>query len=298
MRTRILLTAGVLLGGSALLLAACAPGGPPGGPPGGGGGGTTTTAGPDAVPCPPSVDFPDLSASPGAGAGYVQPSVTLSCTPTTLNVSSNGMISYEFQQMTPNPLSEQAWNWSVPLVPVVAAQSTSILNTLGTLGFTVTGLPIYGPTEGPQPASQAFGDPVYNGILDSCGGHTGPAAEYHDHAIISTSNCGFEASPIVGYALDGFPIYGPNGCLDLACTNVVTMQSGYSLTGNPTTNSWTAYTFTANADPAVLDACNGTYGPDGTYRYHATGGFPYTFGCFMGTPVYQSGAAGAPLAPG
>ncbi len=287
----------VLLAAFALAGASCGPV-PGGGPGGNGGGGTTTTPGDDAVPCPDSVDFPDLSDTPGAGSGYAAPDVTVSCTETLLNVSSNGMISYEFDQKTPNALAEQAWNWSVPLEPTVAATPTSILNTLGTLGFTVTGLPIYGPTEGPFPPAEAFGDPEYNGILDSCGGHTGPASEYHDHAVISTSDCGFEASPIVGYALDGFPIYGPNGCLDLACENVVEMTSGYEQTGNPTSNAWTAYTYVGGSEPGMLDECNGTYGPDGTYRYHATSGFPYTFGCFKGTPVTQSGSAGAPLAPG
>lgn len=291
-RTRVATAAVVLVG---LLLAACAIRPGPGGGPGGG---TTTTAGPDAVPCPDTVDFPDLSSTPGAGPGYAAADVTISCSTDMLNVSSNGMISYEFEPMTPNPLGEQAWNWSVPLEPEVAAQPTSILNTLGTLGFTVTGLPIYGPTEGPQPAAEAFGDPIYNGIVDSCGGHTGPNWEYHDHAIVATNACGFEASPIVGYALDGIPIYGPNGCLDLDCNTVVEMTSGYVQTGNPTTNAWTAYTYVGGSDPSVLDECNGRYGPDGSYRYHATSSFPYTFGCFMGTPVSQSGAAAAPLAPG
>lgn len=267
------------------------------GPGPGGASGTTTTDVEGSVDCPAEVSFPDLSGAAGPGVGYAAPSLDYSCTDTTLYVSSNGMISYEFTPMTPNALREQAWNWSIPLDPEVAASPTSILNTLGTLGFTVTGLPIYGPTEGAQPATEAFGDPVYNGILDVCGGHTGPAAEYHNHAIEESSDCGFEPSPIVGYALDGFPIYGSNGCLDLACDTVVEMTSGYVQTGDPTTQAWSAYTYQASSDPAVLDECNGTYGPDGTYRYHATATFPYTFGCFMGTPVAQTGASGQPLAP-
>lgn len=247
--------------------------------------------------CAPAANFPDLSGAPGAGAGYAAPAVQVSCTSTELVVRSNDMISYPFAQKTPNPLRAQDFTWRVPLQPVVAATATSIENRLGTLGFSVTGLPIYGPTEGAMPAAEAFGDPNYNGILDSCKGHTGPQAEYHLHAVEHSSACGFTPSPIVGYALDGFPIYGPNGCLDAACAQVVTFKSGYVRTGDPKTYSWKAYTYQPSTDPLVLDACNGRIGPDGTYRYYATATFPYTFGCFRGTPTTQSGGAAAPMPP-
>ncbi|MFN8039959.1 MAG: YHYH protein [Acidimicrobiales bacterium] len=254
---------------------------------------TTTTA---AAGCP-SAAFADLSSMPGAGSGYARPSLGVRCTATELVVTSNGMPSYAFTPMTPNPLKTQSWTWHVPLRPTPAASTTSIVNRLGTIGFTVTGLPIYGPTEGGQPASEAYGDPVANGILDTCGGHTGPAGEYHDHALRDTSACGLGASPILGYAIDGFPIYGSRGCLDVACTQVVTFTSGYVRTGDPTTQAWSAHEYRSSSDPTVLDACNGRVGPDGTYRYHATSTFPYTIGCFRGTPTTQSGAAGGPMPP-
>ena len=37
-------------------------------------------------------------------------------------------------------------------------------------------------------------------------------------------------SPVVGFALDGFPVYGPYGCLDEACTDVVKMKSSWEAT--------------------------------------------------------------------
>ncbi|MFZ4515331.1 MAG: YHYH protein [Acidimicrobiia bacterium] len=247
--------------------------------------------------CGPAANFPDLANAAGAGAGYAKPSVQVSCTENELVVESNGMISYPFVPMTPNPLRAQDFTWKVPRQPALAAMSTSIVNRLGTLGFSVTGLPIYGPTEGAMPASEAFGDPNYNGILDTCKGHTGPGSEYHLHAVEQSNACGFTASPIVGYALDGFPIYGPNGCLDLSCQQVVTFQSGYERTGDPKTNVSKAYSYRASSDVKVLDECNGRIGPDGTYRYYATATFPYTFGCFRGTPTAQSGGAAAPMPP-
>ena len=48
------------------------------------------------------------------------------------------------------------------------------------MGFTNTGLYIFGPTEAANPPNQAYGDPVYNNILDDCGGHT---ALHHNHYL-------------------------------------------------------------------------------------------------------------------
>lgn len=58
-------------------------------------------------------------------------------------------------------------------------------------------------------------------------------------------------SPIVGYALDGYPIYGPYGADGKLATN--------------------------------LNACNAADSSE-EIRYHMTPDFPYTIGCFMGRP--------------
>jgi hypothetical protein len=246
--------------------------------------------------CPYGI-FPDLSQSVGAGTGYAKPDVTVACTGSEVVVYSNGMISFPFVKMTPNSLREQNWTWRIPLAPKVASSTTSIRNVLGTLGFTVAGLPIYGPTEGPMPTSQAYGDPAYNKILDSCGGHTGPASEYHQHAIYSTTQCNLSKQTIIGYALDGFPIYNNIGCVDIACKTTIKMTSGYLMTGNPTSNSWDAYSYTKSSKVSVLDACNGRTEPDGTYGYHITDTFPYIIGCYKGTPTAQSGKSAAEMGP-
>jgi hypothetical protein len=246
--------------------------------------------------CPTAV-FPDLTAVIGAGEEYAMPEVLVECTDTELVVTSNGMPSYTYEPLTPNGLNEQAWVWRIPLKPTVAASNTSIADVLGTLGFTTTGLPIYGPTEGPVPTDQAFGDPVYNGILDTCGGHTGYAADYHNHALYSDVYCNLTSSVIVGYALDGFPIYNSVGCLDVDCTDTAQFISGYDMTGDPTSYSWKAYTYNSTGKTNVLDECNGRIGPDGTYRYHVTDAFPYIIGCFAGTSATQTGNAAADMPP-
>ena len=244
--------------------------------------------------CPTAV-FPDLTAVIGAGEEYAMPEVSVECTDTELIVTSNGMPSYTFEPLTPNALAEQAWVWRVPLRPTVAASTTSIVDVLGTLGFTTTGLPIYGPTEGPQPTNEAFGDPIYNGILDTCGGHTGMSSDYHNHALYTDVYCNLTSSFIIGYALDGFPIYNSVGCLDVDCTETAQFVSGYDMTGDPTSYSWKAYTYNSTGKTNVLDECNGRIGADGTYRYHATDAFPYIIGCFAGTSTTQTGNAAADM---
>ena len=237
-----------------------------------------------AVGCSADVKFPNLSAAPGAGGNYAKPAVTATCSGDSLKVTSNGMIGYAFTSMTPNGLAAANYSWTITTKPVPAANTTSIKNQLGTLGFTVTGIPIYGPTEGPQPAAESYGDPVYNNILDTCKGHTGFFSEYHYHAIVATSAC-YLNETIIGYANDGFPIYSNPG---------ETYTSGYAKTGNPKTNSWDAYTYSAGG-ANTLDACNGRTASDGSYRYYVTSAFPYIIGCYKGTATKQVGAAASPM---
>lgn len=247
----------------------------------------------------PTARFPNLSSSVGAGSGYAKPTISVSCTDSVITVSSNNMIGYPFVAVTPNALRPQNFVWRIARNPVVAASPTLIVRngmpTMGTLGFTTTGLAIYGPTEGPIPAATPYGDPNYNGLLDTCGGHTGPSAEYHNHVLYQVAACNLNSLAVLGYAIDGFPIYGPTACLNVACTSTGTVRSGYTKIGNPAINVWSAYSYTASSDALVLDACNGRTQPDGSYGYHAVTAFPYILGCLKGSATVQSGAAAEPM---
>jgi len=227
--------------------------------------------------------FPNLTEVAGAGSGYELPKVAVTCGSDTLKMTSNGMISYAFVSKTPNGLKSQNFSWTITTKPKIAAQQTSIKTTMGTIAFTVTGIPVYGPMEGPVPPQEAFGDPVFNNILDTCGGHTGYNADYHHHTIFSVSDCSLQET-IVGYALDGFPIYS---------NPQYKWKSGYEKTGNPKTNSWDAYTYKGGS--STLDECNGQKQSDGSYRYYVTQSFPYVIGCYTGTAQKQSGAAAQSL---
>jgi hypothetical protein len=171
-----------------------------------------------------------------AGAGYDDPTASGSCNGTDFVVTSNGIPHYTFVPLTPNGLDTQAHTWEVPQNPTPAATVTEV-PLLGTAGFAVNGLPFFGPNEGPFP--DPYGDPVYNGIVDACLGHTAQGGQYHYHALLAACFNGSTApdqpSPIVGFASDGFPIYGKYGCVDAMCTQIVEFRSGYVETGDPTT---------------------------------------------------------------
>lgn len=224
-------------------------------------------------------EFPDLSQFSGAGTGYDKPKVVVNCATDTLTVTSNGITSYPFVAKTPAGLKSQNFSWTISTKPTVAASTTSIETKMSAVAFTVTGLPIYGPLEGPTPTVEAYGDPVYNDLLDTCGGHTGYNADYHNHKILAIAACSLDET-IVGYALDGFPIYSNPS---------YKLKSGYEKTGNPKSYSFNAYTYTGGT--GTLDKCNGQTQTDGSYRYYVTDTFPYVIGCYTGTAKKQSGVA-------
>jgi hypothetical protein len=229
-------------------------------------------------------------------SAYPDPLLRAYCDADYLNIESNGIIGYQFVPMTPNALRAQTNAWQVPLVPEFSDTLTTI-PLLGVVAVAINGIPIYGANEAAIPDN--FGDPVYNAIVDFCKGHTGPQGDYHYHALVQEclAQAALEGvpSPIIGFALDGFPIYGPNGCLDAACTQVATFSSSWETTGDPSELAWDNHTFTPNSDPTKLDQCNGRIGPDGRYGYYATATFPYTIGCYHGVPgpsVVNGGGGG------
>lgn len=158
----------------------------------------------------------------------------------------------------PNEISPRRWRLDLDASPELAAQPSCL--PMGPIGIALTGAAIFN-------ALDAVGlDAAAHEIQDKCGGHPERRGLYHYH---SGSDCMTEASKtedghsgLVGYALDGFGIYGPLG------------EGGVEL---------------SNAD---LDACHGHEGTvvwDGQtvtlYHYHLTHEYPYTLGCFAGTPA-------------
>ena len=238
----------------------------------------------------PTDAFMDVSTTAGAGDGYARPRLEVKCEEDQLVVSSNAIPHYEFVQITPNPLVELNRDYRMPLRPKLAAVP-SPLPLFGHSGVAINGIPIFGPNEGPVPPP-GFGDPVYNAIMDACMGHT--AREYHYHALVEscfeTGAKPAEPSPILAFAADGFPIYGPFGCADAKCSEVIEFKSSWDRLRSPEMDAWYAHRFSPKQGREFLDRCNGHSGDDhgGAYHYHATATWPYILGCFSGTPTIET----------
>jgi hypothetical protein len=138
----------------------------------------------------------------------------------------------------------------------------------------------------PPSAGNFFGE-------DSHNGHTQPDGTYHYHAnpmALFSNNAGSEGSPVIGFAADGFPIYG--SYFKDASGNIRKAQSSYTLkSGNrPSGNrdpggAYTGYyvndwEYTASGD---LDECNGIT-VNGQYGYYITDSYPWILKCHKGTP--------------
>jgi len=128
---------------------------------------------------------------------------------------------------------------------------------------------------------------------DQHNAHTQPNGMYHYHGnpmALFDDHPGPEGSPVIGFAADGFPVYGSyftdeTGALRKA-------MSGYTLKPGTRASSEIDpggahdgmyvddWEFT---DAGDLDECNGMT-VDGQYGYYVTDGYPWVIACFSGTP--------------
>lgn len=235
--------------------------------------------------CPTGAFLSGLAANPANGA-LPPPSVSVLCSDTQVVVRTNGIPTFPFVTRTPNPLRAQDLVFRFTRKPVEASTPGAL--NLGAIGIAIDGLPIYGPFEAPFDGTA---DPAADGILDDCGGHAGPAGDYHVHATPACLPADRMMTPgaVVGYALDGYPIVSPVVCDDDACAMTRTVRSGWVQVSTDR-NVWSRYAWQEGAGD--LDRCNGMTGADGQYRYYAVATFPYFMGCYRGDPV-ASGGQGA-----
>lgn len=145
----------------------------------------------------------------------------------------------------PNKIGSQNYTFKIPLNPAVATNHTA--TGLGPIGVSLNGVPFYNQYAGPS-------QPLTNEInsFDQYNGHPDQTLRYHYHMepLYLTTQEG--KSALLGFLLDGFPVYGP-------------MENGSAVLN------------------ANLDAYHGhthatTEYPDGIYHYHITSADPYING--------------------
>jgi hypothetical protein len=129
--------------------------------------------------------------------------------------------------------------------------------------------------------------------------HVQPDGTYHYHGIptgVLAAEGGNSVPALIGWAADGFPIYGPYGYSNPEQKSAVKkLKSSYRVKNGTRPNGpggryngkftqdW-AYV----AGTGDLDQCNGRFAvtpeyPNGTYHYVLTDSFPYIPRCWMGS---------------
>lgn len=211
------------------------------------------------------------------------------------------------------PAAEVETVFEIPTNPVFAATPTPITleydNAIFLNGVKLDLLAAACYGVGNEPLGQEFigcfssdvpwrYDPMFPGGrfgTDSHNAHTQPNGAYHYHgnpiALFDESDPS-GPSPVIGFAADGFPIYGPFIADGNALRKV---ESGYVLKeGSRVSQSGEGafpggafdgtyrddYEFAGVGD---LDECNGMT-RDGVYGYYVTDSFPWVLNCFKGTP--------------
>ena len=106
----------------------------------------------------------------------------------------------------PNSIAERPMVRTIPALPVQALSASCL--PLGPIGVMLTGVAIFN-------ALDALGkDAVAHEIQDACNGHPERNGTYHYHSL-SVCQEGPQAvdahSPLMGYAFDGYGIYGHRG---------------------------------------------------------------------------------------
>lgn len=159
----------------------------------------------------------------------------------------------------PNSIGAQTFDFSVPASPAAATSPSCV--GMGPIGVTVTGVAIYNGFDG------AGYDAVAREEQDTCHGHPDRSSTYHYHgwlqACVPDVGSATENSSLLGYAADGYGIYGA-------------WYDGKILTSKD------------------LDVCHGTTSAvmwDGKlttiYHYVSTYDFPYTLACYHGSTTVR-----------
>lgn len=154
-----------------------------------------------------------------------------------------------FIDQNPNSIPTYSTTFTFPVTPVEANESED--TQLGIIGICLNGTRLFNPYANPLDA-----DAISDEVFDMSYGHSSGTSEskgegYHYHRFSSTESYlyknissdevatelnKFEHSPLFGYLLDGYPVYGPNGYNKQG--KIVILRSSYTgvsdSSGNPT----------------------------------------------------------------
>ncbi|XP_013402254.1 uncharacterized protein LOC106167905 [Lingula anatina] len=180
--------------------------------------------------------------------------VKITSTTSSHKISATGMPEHTPGNVNPNDAKAQNYNFNIPKKPTYGSKGGCL--PMGIIGVTIQGVGIFNPL-----TAEAC-DAVLVEKMDKCNGHPDMRGAYHHHGV-PTCLVNGTADQFIGFALDGFPIYGA-------------MASDLKRE--------------VTADD--LDECHGRE-VNGKYRYHVTKEWPYFLGCFKGAANRQQGFMGS-----
>lgn len=206
----------------------------------------------------------------------------------------------------PNTIRAQHYTYRVPLHPVAAGTVTPV--RMHAFGVAVNGVPF-------DPGAAEFWNRDWNSGwqyealsgkidlgMDANNAHVQPSGAYHYHGVptglLKILAGAKQGMLLVGYAADGFPMYGPAGYSkpNDDQSELRQLQSSYRLKkGTRPNGPGGRYdgTFVQDweyvAEAGDLDECNGRNGvtpeyPQGTYYYVLTVDYPFIPRAYRGTP--------------
>jgi hypothetical protein len=153
-----------------------------------------------------------------------------------------------FNRAPGSTISSFTYTFKFPINPAKA--STTLALSAATIGIAINGVPFFNQYQMTNTLITTTSGEYSS--FDLYGGHPTPMNEYHYHIEPNYLTTTKGKSAIMGFMLDGFPIYGP-------------LENGVTLTSSS------------------LDAYHGHTGvtteyPNGIYHYHITADIPYING--------------------
>ncbi|CAM4204701.1 YHYH protein [Pseudoalteromonas byunsanensis] len=219
-------------------------------------------------------------------------------------------------------VSEQSAVYSVPVAPVLSSNTTAVeigvsngvflngvsVDIMAAACYGVGNEPLgrekigCGANQSDHPWRYDPMSPLNSFGTDSHNAHPQPNGRYHYHGnpkAMFNQDCQV-VSPVIGFAADGFPIYGPcievNGEVRKATPSYTLKNNGgkrQDISGYQTPQGGVGEVASDNYDGQFrsdwqyvanlgdLDECNGMV-RDGQYGYYITDSFPWVVGCYRG----------------
>jgi hypothetical protein len=158
-----------------------------------------------------------------------------------------GWTSYPNADISGVSISGQSYSWQIPTVPSLPSSGANSRVPMEAIGVALNGIPIY------NTYSSSGVDINNSEFTDDCNGYVvsgNGKYNYRKDPKCTYVDVSGEHSPIVGYAFDGHPIYGPRD------------ETGVYISD------------------ASLDQYHGHTQSGRGYHYHVTTGAPYTLGAY------------------